>query len=336
MLKKFIKRIYLYFKHLAPNHYVFNWIFSCSNFKRGNGRLPLPLSSPNANINDFIFHRMISNSWTLLQQVCVDKEYAKRLFDHLDGLHCPATIAVCSIDQTAEFSDFARWIQPYLGQRLIVKPTHSSGNVLFLHREISDEELHAFFLKAQENFFHYARETQYAQLERKIIVEANICPPGREDINDYKFFCIGGQATYLQIDVGRFADHKRAVMRLPEFEMIDVRFAHDMPDQVNRPECLAEMIRLAEQVSDPFDFVRVDLYEIEGRVYFGECTFSPGAGADAISNRAWGREFLDKVQASRLTPTWRAGRPAANGTKFTKIAGLLEASADRNCCHKQR
>ena len=50
------------------------------------------------------------------------------------------------------------------------------------------------------------------------------------------------------------------------------------PCDVSKPTCLVEMIKIAEILSHGFSYVRVDLYEISGRVYFGEMTFTPGGG----------------------------------------------------------
>jgi hypothetical protein len=194
--------------------------------------------------------------------------------------------------------DFARWLEPYLGQRLVAKPTHSSGKVLFLDKPLDERALDAFFAFSRRSYFRVARETQYAGLEKAILVEENVTPGGEAD--DYKFFCIGGRALYLQIDIGRYSGHRRAIFALPGFEKLAViSGGHEAPDHVEKPATLSRMIAAAEEISRPFDFVRVDLYSVGEVIYFGECTFSPGAGADHLSDEGWAIEVLQAVKAAR-------------------------------------
>ncbi len=280
-----------------PNLWPFNYAIAAVYFVRANGRLPRDPKAANATINDFIFKRMITNRWTLLQQLCVDKQYAKIVASQAAGLKIPRTVAVFNLEKVERAEAFIEWLTPHLGMHYVAKPTHGSGKVLFLDKNLSKMELESFFAHSRRNFFHTIRETQYKALERKILLEENISKT--DALNDYKFFCANGRVLLCQVDVDRFVNHKRALCTVPEFEVIQVRTKHlEIPDHVTRPPRFDEMVRIAAELSKDFDFVRIDLYDADGGIYFGEYTFSPGAACDNFSNADFAAEFLRTVNSS--------------------------------------
>ena len=166
--------------------------------------------------------------------------------------------------------------------------------VLFLDRRVDDGELKEFFAYSKIRLFRLMRETQYEGLERRIILEENISKS--ENINDYKFFCTRGHVLYCQVDVDRFTEHKRAICTIPDFEIVPVRTRNlKIPGSLERPVEFAEMVRIASELSMDFDFVRIDLYDVEDGIFFGEYTFSPCAGCDKFSNEAFAVDFLSRV-----------------------------------------
>lgn len=123
----------------------------------------------------------------------------------------------------------------------------------------------------------------YIQIVPKIIIEK--CLGG--NINDYKFLCYGGQPYYCWVDIDRLTDHKRKVYDLdwiPQSVCIGYK---NCEEEVQRPKCFSEMLELVRKLCEGFDFVRVDLYEIDERVYFGEMTFTSGSGLDKIEPLEW-------------------------------------------------
>jgi hypothetical protein len=278
-----------------PNQYVLNYLLSSPAFANGNGRLPRRPASANATINDYIFDRMIRNNWTPLERRCVDKEYAKSVARSLAAnIGVAETRAIFRVRRATTVTDVAEWMQPFLGRRLVMKPTHASGLVLFLDRKIAAGALSNFVRRAKQSHFHVFRETQYAGLEKKILIEDRI--GGADAPTDYKFFCIRGKAEYLQIDVDRFSGHKRRLLELPSLKKLDVRTGHDLLPEVSLPANIGEMIAAAENLATPFEFVRIDLYNDAGATYFGEFTFAPDAAVARISDETWGIGFLNKVK----------------------------------------
>jgi TupA-like ATPgrasp len=277
-----------------PNIWVCNYLVAAAYFVKANGRFPRKRNASNATINDFIFHRMIDNRWSLLQQLCVDKQYAKIFAARAADVNVARTIAVFSLEYNPSPEDFAAWISPHIGRRAVAKSTHGFGTTLFLDRNVTESDVYGLFVDANRNFFYAARETLYKSLERKILIEENVAATG--DVNDYKFFCVKGNVIYCQVDVDRFVNHKRALFTVPEFKMLSVKMGLlENPDQVQRPAQFKEMVRVASDLSRDFDFVRIDLYAVDGRIYFGGYSFTPGAACDHFSDENFAIEFQRTV-----------------------------------------
>jgi hypothetical protein len=295
-MKLNLKRLLYLVSTALPNLWVFNYLIAAAYFFRGNGRLPRTPNSSNAAINDYIFYKMIRNNWSILEQFCVDKQFSKIYASHASSVKVARTISVFSIDKNESVEDFIKWLKPFMGKRLIAKPTHGSGKVLFLDRSIAEDAIRDFFTYSKTNFFYIVRETQYKNLERKIIVEQNISKANT--INDYKFFCAKGSVMFCQVDVDRFINHKRAICTVPEFEQIHLKTKFlNNPDSLQRPLRFDEMIKIAAELSADFDFVRIDLYDVDDGIYFGEYTFSPDAASANYSNEVFAIESLRKIRA---------------------------------------
>jgi hypothetical protein len=114
----------------------------------------------------------------------------------------------------------------------------------------------------------------------RIIVERYLEDSKNKDlsIDDYKFFCFDGKVEYLVVDVDRYSGHKRNFYT-KNWKFLDV--SSDCPKavrEVPQPEEFNEMLNIAEKLSTGFPFVRVDLYNIQRKVLFGEMTFYPWSG----------------------------------------------------------
>lgn len=135
-------------------------------------------------------------------------------------------------------------------------------------------------------------EWAYRAIARGYIVEPFLGDAtGRAPV-DFKVYVFGGRATYIQVHQDRFSDH-RWVLYDPCWNQVSM-----FEEQASCPPCsLAEMLCAAETIVQPFDFARVDFYEIEGRPKFGEVTFYPGSGLDPFDppelDRIIGQRWLD-------------------------------------------
>lgn len=119
-------------------------------------------------------------------------------------------------------------------------------------------------------------ELQYANIQPRIIIEEYIAT--NNDLPDYKFFCFSGELKFMWVDTNRFIEHKRTCFDL-DFNVEPYQFDLYKPViGINKPVYFAEMKELSLKLCDDFLFVRVDFYEANGHLYFGELTFSSHAG----------------------------------------------------------
>ena len=159
----------------------------------------------------------------------------------------------------------------------ILKCNHGSGQNIFLTKNTKFEDV---IKKAKryldEDYYRISGEPVYRDIPRKLLLEQKL--GSAKDINDYKFFCFNGKVRFIQVDTDRSGSHKRNFYdvnwnKLP-FEILYFNSKSSLP----KPKNLNKMIFLAEKLSEKFHFVRTDLYNDDGKIYFGELTFFPGGG----------------------------------------------------------
>lgn len=135
------------------------------------------------------------------------------------------------------------------------------------------------------------REWVYGQMPRQIIVEEMLAGADGAIPDDYKFFVFAGRCAYVQVDSGRFGRRTQDFFR-PDWTHLPLRGGPPWADpEPSRPHHLDEMIRLAERLSVDTDFVRVDLYDVGGRVVFGELTSFPAGGDSPFDPECFDAEF---------------------------------------------
>jgi len=169
----------------------------------------------------------------------------------------------------------------------ILKPTHASGHVLILRgggeyptpKEVQ-RELTAW---QRINHFLLSGEPQYRDIQPRIICEP-LLGGGEKDLPDFKFFCFHGEPTFIQVDLDRHTRHVRRFYDL-QWQPQDFTLRYPKAERnVPRPQPFDQMLDIARELSAGFSFVRVDLYDIEGHVYFGEMTFHPESGTAPFSD----------------------------------------------------
>ena len=215
-----------------------------------------------------------------LMGICVDK-YEVRNYVESKGLDNTLNKLYCVCSDPDEI-DFAA-----LPDRFVIKTTDGGGGEnIFICRDKSSldvPQLKKTLLswKDKKNV-NPGREWAYTLIKQsRYIVEEyleNDVNP-EAGISDYKFFCFNGKPHCIAYDIDRYIGHKRNFYDI-EWNNLHVSTDCDTFDDnlVPRPEGLEDMCKVAEILSKDFPFVRVDLYYIKGKVYFGELTFYPWSG----------------------------------------------------------
>jgi hypothetical protein len=167
----------------------------------------------------------------------------------------------------------------------VIKSSHGSGHTIFV-RDPQAIDWDAIETKTRswvaDSFGDVAREWLYTRIERQILVEPFI-GSGDSAPLDFKFHVFGGRVEYIQVDVDRFSDHRRAFYDR-DWQRTDVELIYKMATTpIARPAALSEMMRGAELLAADFGYVRVDLYDLDGEPRFGEMTFYPESGFGRFS-----------------------------------------------------
>ena len=169
----------------------------------------------------------------------------------------------------------------------ILKPTHASGHVLVLkggNGEPASDEIQRELAGWQRiNHYWVSGESQYRDIAPRIICEP-LLGGGKGDLPDYKFFCFHGEPAFIQVDLSR---HTRHVRRYYDVQWQPQAFTLRYPmatAEVPCPGPFDQMLDIARKLSAGFAFVRIDLYAVEGRIYFGELTFHPESGIAPFSD----------------------------------------------------
>ncbi len=170
-----------------------------------------------------------------------------------------------------------------LPDKFVLKTTNGSGTNYFCtdKSRISEGDLKNNIEKwMRRDIYSSGREWSYKDVVPRIIAEEFLEDNDNRfnGINDYKFLCFNGEPKYVVLDVDRQTSHKRNIYDI-EWNFLDVSTDHpNFGDTVDRPAGLDQMLNIARILSEDFPFVRVDLYWVCGKPYFGELTFYPWTG----------------------------------------------------------
>lgn len=172
-----------------------------------------------------------------------------------------------------------------LPERWVLKPSHRYGLVHFGGPGTDIEALVAAtagWLDDPQS--EYLGEWAYSQAQAIFLVEEFIGQPGSPPPDDYKIMVFDGEPHLIQVDHSRYGGHRRSLFT-PEWENIAVQYRVPDAGPMPRPDLLPEMLAAARLLGRAFDFIRIDLYLHDNRVFFGEYTPYPAGGLGRFSPR---------------------------------------------------
>ncbi len=196
-----------------------------------------------------------------------------------------------------------------LPSQFVIKTTDGSGgdNILICRDKAAlywpkvVEQLHEWRNKSSVNA---GREWAYTGITKsQYIVEEYLADSvsGASGLIDYKLFCFDGKPYCIQIDYDRFRGHKRVFVDV-NFKELDVWCSYDVGSlaAVQGFAPSSEMIEIASILSASLPFVRVDLYRVDGRIYFGEMTLYPGSGYEPYRPDSFDFTLGEEFDVSKL------------------------------------
>lgn len=172
-----------------------------------------------------------------------------------------------------------------LPEKFVLKTNHGSGtNVIVKEKDKLNKKIvkRKFDDWLKMDFGFISMERHYSKIKPKIIAEQYI-ETDYGELQDYKFLCFDGKPYYCWVDLGRYSNHTRNVYDLNwKLQPWSQEWYDTYKEDIPRPKNFEKMIEIAEVLSAGFAQVRVDLYNVDGKIFFGEMTFTNGGGYDRI------------------------------------------------------
>jgi hypothetical protein len=190
-----------------------------------------------------------------------------------------------------------------LPNRFVLKCTHDSGGLVVVRDKLKLDKKAArkkieHCLK--RNYFLNTREWSYKDIKPRVIAEPYLEDGAVHELWDYKFFCFNGIPRYM------FIATDRAIGKT-KFDYFDMDFNHlnivqhypNATIDIPKPKSWNKMIELAQKLSKNKAHVRVDFYEVDGKLYFGELTLYHFSGMTPFNPEMWDKIFGEWIELSR-------------------------------------
>lgn len=160
----------------------------------------------------------------------------------------------------------------------VIKANHGSKMTLIVDKKSSNYKKVTGIVQSwlKKDYSSFGREWMYSNLKKYLLVEEKLNIDG-EIPPDFKFFVLNGRVELVQVDLDRFGSHKRNLYSRA-FKKLDATYGYPSTGNIDKPKGFEKAVDIAESLSIDFDFIRVDLYLVDGEIYFGELTNTPENG----------------------------------------------------------
>ena len=229
----------------------------------------------------------------------VDKYEAKKYVSNIIGEEF--IIPTLAVYDTVDAIDFEN-----LPDQFVLKCTHDSGGVVICEDKKNfdiDSAITKLRKRYNNNWFLFYREWPYKNIKPRVIAEQYITTKNN-DLRDYKFYCFNGVVKAIMVAEGRFSESKSFSYFDHSWNKLDFTWGAPKPKSYPaKPTHFSEMLEIAAELSKDIPHVRVDLYNVDGKIYFGELTFYDGSGMQAFEPRQWDYKFGDYIDLKKLQLT---------------------------------
>ena len=190
-----------------------------------------------------------------------------------------------------------------LPNSFVMKCTHDSGRVIICKDKNNFNRIRAkkIINKGLKHDYYYdGREWPYKNVKKRIIIEKYMADKANDELKDYKFFCFNGQPKYVLVCSERTKKLKETFYdtnwNIAPFK----RPHHDVDNTIPKPKNFKKMLELSSKLSNDIPFLRVDFYEINGNLYFGELTFFPASGMSGFEPAIWDEKLGKNLDISKV------------------------------------
>lgn len=227
--------------------------------------------------------------------IMVDKIEAKKFVQRKIGKEY--IIPTIGIYDKFEDIDFEK-----LPDKFVVKCTHDSGG-LIICKDKNKLDIKAARKKInkclKKNYYYHSREWPYKNIKPRIIIEKYMEDKNNKSMRDYKFFCFNGVPKIMYLSEG-LEDHKTASMsfydmnfKVTKCKRKDYKLLNYKPE---KPKNFEKMKQFSSILSNDIPHIRVDWYEIDGKLYFGELTFFTCSGFVPFENEEWNIKLGNMIE----------------------------------------
>lgn len=181
----------------------------------------------------------------------------------------------------------------------IIKANHTSGGAIIVKTkdEVDWKKTRKELAKLlKKNFYYRGREWQYRKIEPRILVEKLLLDENLAIPMDYKLHCFNGKLVFIQVDIDRHTNHKRNIYNT-DWNLLDCcwKYSNETKRDIKKPALFEAMRSLAEAIAQDFCYVRVDLYQVGNKIYFGELTFHSESGFALFIPPEWDRRLGEQL-----------------------------------------
>lgn len=179
-----------------------------------------------------------------------------------------------------------------LPNQFVIKCTHDSGG-LVICKDKSKLKITKVKRKINEflerKYFYIHREWPYKNVKPRIIIEKYMEDKKTKDIKDYKFFCFNGTPKIMYVSDGSHTKEQHIQFFDMKYNKIDIKRKdyQEFEKEIKKPNNFEKMIEFSKILSKDIPHVRVDWYEINGKLYFGELTFFTCSGFIPFEPKEW-------------------------------------------------
>lgn len=182
-----------------------------------------------------------------------------------------------------------------LPNRFVLKCTHDSEGIVIVKDKASldiEEAKKRIEEALSYNFYCIGREWPYKNLKPRILAEQYMEDSSTGELRDYKFFCFDGEPKAMFVASGRSAGETKFDYFDLDFSRLDiVQHYPNSSCEIEKPISFDQMVAFAKKLSAGIPHVRIDFYEVNGRLYFGEFTFYHFSGFMPFEPSKWDKTF---------------------------------------------
>lgn len=190
-------------------------------------------------------------------------------------------------------------------EAFIIKTNHDSAHYKIIRdkSKVDWDKLRVDFKWwLSTNFYYLDREWQYKNIKPRVIAEKLLITKGGKIPNDYKLHCINGKVAFVYVAVDREGLNKRNIYD-KNWNPLNFTLAYKTKnldtlrgEEIEAPNSYQMMIEFAEKIAEMYPYVRVDFYDVDGKLYFGEVTHHHGGGYNLFTPREWDLKWGNMIK----------------------------------------